>query len=616
MTLRILHIGKYFPPERGGMETFLADLTRAQRAQGIEAFAIVHGKQLATDPHWLVRVPVQARLAYAPIALGFRSALASAIERFRPDVLHLHMPNNSVFWAFTVASCHGLPWIVHWHSDVVFPKSRRLLVWAAKIYRPFEQAVLERSDVIVATSPRYLATSTSLAPWLEKCVVVPLGVTTPERSNADSPTPPLPWRDGRLRLLSVGRLTPYKGYETLIRAISGLKDVELLVVGAGELRAELQFLIHATTPVGQAPATLLLGDVSDSVKHDLLRSCDVFCLASRERSEAFGLVLLEAMRQARPCLVSDLPGSGMPWVVEQTGCGELVPLDDVQAWRDAIVRCAVNPEERLRRGVAGRNAFERRFTMDACTRALTAHYGALIEEGQTSEKNQDVLIVVPARDEAQTIGHLVHALARAGWTHVLVVDDRSVDGTFEVARSAGAMVVRPVLPMGAWVAMQAGIRYARAKGYGSVITMDADGQHEVDDIPKLLRMRDQADLIIGAFPERASHARRIAWRWFVQLTGLDLEDLTSGFRYYNKAAMRVLASEEATLLDYQDVGTLLMMRRAGLRIIEVPVEMRQRAVGKSRIFNSWLGVGRYMALTTLLCLSRWRVRPDTSVPRG
>jgi hypothetical protein len=71
--------------------------------------------------------------------------------------------------------------------------------------------------------------------------------------------------------------------------------------------------------------------------------------------------------------------------------------------------------------------------------------------------------------------------------------------------------------------------------------MDADGQHEVDEIPQLFRMRDEADLIIGADTARASRARRIAWRWFIHLTGLDLEDLTSGFRYYNKAAMRILA---------------------------------------------------------------------------
>jgi hypothetical protein len=119
---------------------------------------------------------------------------------------------------------------------------------------------------------------------------------------------------------------------------------------------------------------------------------------------------------------------------------------------------------------------------------------------------------------------------------------------------------------------------------------------------------ERADLVIGAYPERASTARRIAWQWFRQLAGFELRDLTSGFRYYNEAAMRILASREATLLDYQDLGTLIMLRRAGLRIKEVPVSMNLRAVGKSRIFNSWLSVGRYMAVTTLLCLARLQVR--------
>lgn len=614
MTLRVLHIGKFFPPERGGMETFLADLIHAQRAQGIEAFAIVHGKPLPDDPPWLVRVPVQASLAYAPVALGFRSALAGAIERFRPHLLHLHMPNNSAFWAFTVASCHGLPWIVHWHSDVVFSETRKILQWASNLYRPFEQAVLERSDRIVATSPPYLAASPSLAPWREKCIVVPLGLTDPHDPPSIFPQPP-PWRAGTLRLLSIGRLTHYKGFETLIRAVARLPDTELLIAGAGELHSELQALIQFTTPAGQEPATRLLGEVSESVKHDLLQSCDVLCLASRERSEAFGLVLLEAMRQERPCLVSDLAGSGMPWLVEQASCGALVKLDDVQAWRDALERFAADPAQRRSMGEAGRRAFDRRFTADACARTLGSHYRALIEEGLLDVKDKDLLIVIPARNEAQTISRLVLALKQASWIHVLVVDDHSDDDTAAEARSAGARVMQPVLPMGAWGAMQAGIRYALSRGYRAVITMDADGQHEVGEIPELLRMRERADLVIGAYPERASKARRIAWRWFTHLTGLNLEDLTSGFRCYNQAAMRVLASEEATLLDYQDVGTLLMVRKAGLRICEVPVTMKMRTVGKSRIFNSWLGVGRYMALTTLLCLSRWRIRPDTDPTR-
>ena len=85
MTLRILHIGKFFAPQHGGIEVFLEDLIRAQRASGIDACALVHGQPLPDDPDWLVRVPVQAQLVYAPIALGFRAALATAIKRFDPQ---------------------------------------------------------------------------------------------------------------------------------------------------------------------------------------------------------------------------------------------------------------------------------------------------------------------------------------------------------------------------------------------------------------------------------------------------------------------------------------------------------------------------------------------------
>src|SRR5690606_38476986 len=114
------------------------------------------------------------------------------------------------------------------------------------------------------------------------------------------------------------------------------------------------------------------------------------------------------------------------------------------------------------------------------------------------------------------------------------------------------------------------------------------------------------DVVIGAHPARASRARRIAWDWFRRLTGLGIEDLTSGFRHYNARAVRVAVGEEATLLDYQDVGVLLLMRRAGLRLTEVPVSMSARVADRSRIFNSWFTVARYMAATTLLCLSRRR----------
>lgn len=170
MALRILHIGKFYP-HHGGMEVFLADLITAQRAQGIDAAALVHGNPEPDDPPWLLRVPVQLHLLYAPIAVGFRAALARALVQFQPDVLHLHIPNNSVFWALTLADARAVPWVVHWHSDVVVSRIRTAVALAYRLYRPFEQAVLERTTRIIATSPpswtpasRY-NTGAANAPW-------------------------------------------------------------------------------------------------------------------------------------------------------------------------------------------------------------------------------------------------------------------------------------------------------------------------------------------------------------------------------------------------------------------------------------------------------------------
>lgn len=615
MALSVLHIGKFFPPHRGGMEVFLADLVTAQHAQGIKAAVLVHGTPLAEDPSWLVRTPVQGQLVYAPIALDFRAALARAIAQHQPDVLHLHMPNNAVFWALTLPQARGIPWVVHWHSDVVVSKIRRVLALAYRVYRPFEQAVLEKADRIVATSPPYLEASEPLQAWRSKCVVVPLGLSTPPATSPSESKTPLPWQRGTLRLLSIGRLTYYKGFETLIKAVANMPGVELVIAGDGELRDSLAALIAANTPPGQTPAVQLVGNISDAEKNALLQSCDVFCLASRERTEAFGMVLLEAMLHARPCIVSDLPGSGMPWVVQQAQTGLLAMTEDTSSWQRAIQQLQAAPALRAQLGANGQQALHTHFSIDACAHTLSQQYALAVPSLPAhGAPAKDLLIVIPARNEAATIGTMLRQLHVAGWHHVVVINDQSTDETAAIALAAGAHVLNPVLPLGAWGAMQTGIRYGLQHGYQCVITMDADGQHEVVEIPTLLGMRQQADLVIGSFPERASRLRQIAWHWFRGLAGLELRDLTSGFRYYNRKAMLVLASEEATLLDYQDLGSLLMVRRAGLHIAEVPVAMNMRSVGQSRIFNSWLSVARYMAATTLLCLSRWRTKRPSTTP--
>ena len=221
------------------------------------------------------------------------------------------------------------------------------------------------------------------------------------------------------------------------------------------------------------------------------------------------------------------------------------------------------------------------------------------------------VVLIPAHNEEATVGDIVIRVRRLWNCPVVVIDDCSTDATVRVAGVAGATVLPLTIQLGAWGAIQTGLRYALRQGYRTAVTLDADGQHDPEDIGALLRLlaTDAADVAIGAFPERASRARRFAWSYFRGLTGLELEDITSGFRAYNAAAMRALASREASLLDYQDVGVLLILRRKGLRIVEAPVAMRPRAAGASRIFRSWWVVGKYMLQTSLLCIARVGFNP-------
>jgi glycosyltransferase involved in cell wall biosynthesis len=217
-----------------------------------------------------------------------------------------------------------------------------------------------------------------------------------------------------------------------------------------------------------------------------------------------------------------------------------------------------------------------------------------------------ILVVIPARDEAASLGALLDQISHLPGVRVLVASDASSDDTADIARRAGALVADVPLQLGAWGMTQLGLRYAERHGFATVVTLDGDGQHDPRSVPQLLEQfrRRRPDVLIGTFPQRLSRSRKVAWTWFRAITGLEVEDLTSGFRVYGPRAIRLLASNEATLLDYQDVGVLLLMRRHGLRVEETAVTMFPRHDGRSRVFSSWLLVAHYMVQTTVLCLAR------------
>jgi len=226
----------------------------------------------------------------------------------------------------------------------------------------------------------------------------------------------------------------------------------------------------------------------------------------------------------------------------------------------------------------------------------------------------DCVVVIPAHNEAKDIGDVIRDLRQRFDYPVIAVDDASTDGTVVAARAAGAKVIPLAVQLGAWGTTQAGLRYALREGYGHAVTMDADGQHQAQSLPILLQpiIEGEADVVIGACTQRGSALRKIAWKLMKRVSGLRLEDLTSGFRVYDRRAIRRLASWQATLLEYQDVGVLTTLQASGLRIVDVEVEMLPRRHGVSRVFYSWTSVIYYMSYTLLLGLTKRSMKHEQS----
>jgi glycosyltransferase involved in cell wall biosynthesis len=217
----------------------------------------------------------------------------------------------------------------------------------------------------------------------------------------------------------------------------------------------------------------------------------------------------------------------------------------------------------------------------------------------------EVWVVIPAKNEASSISDVVLRAKKCA-SHVIVVDDASTDDTAAVARSAGARVLPLITSLDAWCATQTGLRFALRNGAKLVITLDADGQHPPEAISVLAEKLNSngVGVVIGSDPQRVSQYRHLAWKYLRLVTGLPVTDLTSGFRAYSEAALKVLVQPQASSLNYQDVGVLMMVREEGLEMEEVPVTMGPRLFGASHVFRSWVKVLAYMLESSVIGLAR------------
>jgi len=355
--MRVLQIGKYYPPHRGGMEAHLEVLCgELKNRVDLDVLVCNNERRQRTETIDGVRVTrcfEIARVASASIC----PTMPLEIARRRYDVIHFHFPHPVGAMSYLVGPRrHPHAVIVSYHADIV--RQRRLL----EAYRPFMRMLLRRADAIVCATPSYRESSVELEDYKHKVEVIPFGIDfakgAPTAAVMRVAAEIRARHGGRPIVLGVGRLVPYKGFEHLVRAMRQV-DATLLLVGAGPLRESLESLARE---VSVRERVQFLGEMDDIALRACYEACDVFVLPSIDRSEAFALVQLEAMAAGKPVVNTSIPGSGVAWVSRDDESGLTVPPRDPEALAAAMNRLLADASLRARLGSEGRARVEREFT--------------------------------------------------------------------------------------------------------------------------------------------------------------------------------------------------------------------------------------------------------------
>lgn len=373
--MRILHIGKYYPPYLGGMETVLRNLAEGLLDRNCEVTVLSAGdgpldtsEDIAGPDSGrrgrLVRGAVYGHLNSQPLTLTLPGLIRREVARLKPDLVHLHLPNPLAAAAWltvgAVPSADLPPLAVWYHADITRQKVGRLLV------HPVVRACLARAAGISVSSTTLAGSSPVLGPWREKVGVIPFGIESDPWMTVE------PSHDGPF--LFVGRLVPYKGLEILLAAMSRLPEAEVVIVGEGPLLGSLGAL---AAKLGIEERIHFVGPKDAAQVAEHMARARALVLPSVDSSETFGLVQLEAMAAGVPVVASDLP-TGVREVGEPGRTCLLVPPNDPEALGRALGGL-MNDRDKVRRmGAAGRLRFEERYTRGLMIDRLLTWYTSLL----------------------------------------------------------------------------------------------------------------------------------------------------------------------------------------------------------------------------------------------
>ncbi len=340
--MKILHVYKDFdPPVHGGMERHMALMCRFQREWAdVEALTCSRSgftRRVIRDGTPVTEVGEWGRFQNAPVSPMFPYYL----KRMRADVVVVHVPNPTAEVAYLLARPAGRL-VVRYQSDVVRQAA------AMRVYGPVQMHFLRNADIILPTSSQYLETSATLRGVRSRCQVVPLGIVAEDFARPDAArVSEIRAAYGGAFAFFSGRHRYYKGLEYLVRATTDIA-YPVVIAGDGPERARLSAL---ASELGLRP--LFIGALSHQELVNHLHACAVVAFPSVERSEAYGLSILEAHACGKPVVATKL-GTGVEFANLDGVTGVNVPPRDSKALAAAI-NALIEDEPRARRlGEAGR----------------------------------------------------------------------------------------------------------------------------------------------------------------------------------------------------------------------------------------------------------------------
>lgn len=427
--INILHAAKYYPPQVfGGIETAVQAMCRGCMDKDVKIDLLVSqlkGRRSIehTDGAVLYRAACAGKAASTPVSPDY-IRLFRALSR-KADIVQIHTPDPLADLALEMSGYTGKV-IVSWHSDIVRQKHLK------KLYGPMQRKMLERADRIICASEGVLNNSEDLAPFMDKCVIIPYSVpedtwnrstaylaeknksregrTLPGKgtvtggngasdnaSGTDSvtagdnvpdgssgtasymaPRKVSCEKDGRpIRLLFVGRLVYYKGCSFLIEALGKLKShAEVRIIGTGPLEEDLK---RQAREQGVSDRIEWTGMASPGMLEESYEWCDVFVFPSVEKSEAYGIVQMEAMAYGKPVINTWLQ-SGVPYVSRDGETGMTVEPGDPDALAAAIDTLAKDRDLRMKYGMAARKKCAEDYRQEVMAGRLYELYKDVLSE--------------------------------------------------------------------------------------------------------------------------------------------------------------------------------------------------------------------------------------------